>query len=48
VEALRLQHSGQGSTDAGFVVDNETVGAAGHDRLRYLGVWHCDYDRVVG
>jgi hypothetical protein len=45
LKALRLKHAGQGAANAGFVVDNETTGAAGHDRLRTLGgVWHCGYD----
>ena len=37
VEALCLEHAGEGPADTWFVIDDETVGRAGHDRRRVLG-----------
>jgi hypothetical protein len=40
VEALSREHAGERAADTGFVIDDQTIGGAGHDRPRILSEWH--------
>ena len=40
VESLGLEHPDQRPPDRGLVIDDETVGGAGHDRRRVRSIWH--------